>query len=210
MVDVVIPVFNASDHILETIDELKKFGDVIDKIICVDDGSTDKTPVLLDAQKDNLRIVTNVKNQGQHGATRIGLLQCDSEWALTIDDDLPMAPNEIRSFIAQSIDNGGSLNYASYKNHRSRSREVASRVTNRILLDRFGLKGQGSSTRMINRTVLDKIARLEKSSKFLDIDLLNNAESVNFTEVLALPQSTKSRYSAYKLSKMFFQMLFHR
>ena len=68
---VVIPVFNEEKSIFDIIN---KVFNHCDKIIVVNDCSTDGSKEILESiNNDNLIIVTNEKNLGIGGATKVGI-----------------------------------------------------------------------------------------------------------------------------------------
>lgn len=76
---VLLPILNEAEHIQELLHELSKFlggFDIRTAIIAVDDGSTDRTPMLLEelsSQIPNLIIKTHTKNMGYGVANRTGI-----------------------------------------------------------------------------------------------------------------------------------------
>ena len=74
-ISVIIPVYNASSFIAETLDSLTRqtFSDF--ELICVDDGSTDKTPQILEtyAKQDQRIVILRQDNMGPGAARNKGL-----------------------------------------------------------------------------------------------------------------------------------------
>ncbi len=90
-VDCIIPVFNEEDRILRVIKELSQIA-LINKIICVDDGSTDNTREQLLMAHENtngrVEVVLLDKNLGKSDAVRQGLKKVKTKHVLLFDADV--------------------------------------------------------------------------------------------------------------------------
>ena len=79
------------------------------EVICVNDGSTDRSQEILEAlhQKypDHLRVLSFTRNCGQHPAIIAGFTAMRGEVAVTMDADLQNPPEDIPKLIAL-IDRG--------------------------------------------------------------------------------------------------------
>ena len=97
---VVIPVFNEEKSIFDIIN---KVFNHCDKIIVVNDCSTDGSKEILESIKnDNLIIVTNEKNLGIGGATKVGIkkaLEIGAKIIIKFDGDGQHSSNDIPEFI---------------------------------------------------------------------------------------------------------------
>ncbi|MDR0581220.1 MAG: glycosyltransferase, partial [Holosporaceae bacterium] len=75
LISVIVPVYNVEQYLRECLDSIlnQTFRDI--EIICINDGSTDNSKVILDeyAQKDSRIIVINQENKGQASARNAGL-----------------------------------------------------------------------------------------------------------------------------------------
>jgi len=80
-----IPAFNEEKRITKTVEGLKKISD-IDRVIVVDDGSTDDTAKL--AEKAGAEVVSLKENLGKGGALNRVLKTLDYDILLLIDGDL--------------------------------------------------------------------------------------------------------------------------
>ena len=107
---VVIPVYNARDHIAETIDAA---ADAIERagfdaeLVLVDDGSSDGSAEVAEgasAGRLPFRLVSQ-PNRGRFEARRAGVETASGEWILLLDSRLVLAPDALQ-FIAESLDNG--------------------------------------------------------------------------------------------------------
>ena len=88
-VSVIIPCYNAEKHLIQCLDSVanQTLKDI--EIICVDDGSTDSTPVILQqyAQKDPRFVVLNQENKNAGNARNNGLKIARGEYLSFLDAD---------------------------------------------------------------------------------------------------------------------------
>jgi undecaprenyl-phosphate 4-deoxy-4-formamido-L-arabinose transferase len=82
---------------------LRAQGDAFE-VVCVDDGSRDRTLALLLAARDahpEVRVVSFARNFGQHAAVTAGFAAARGEFVVTLDADLQNPPEEIRRLVAE-------------------------------------------------------------------------------------------------------------
>lgn len=88
-VSVIVPVYNVEKYITECIDSIiaQTLKDI--EIICVDDGSTDKSAVILDsyAKKDGRIMVVHRQNAGYGAAMNAGLSLATGEYIGIVESD---------------------------------------------------------------------------------------------------------------------------
>lgn len=103
----VIPLKNESDNITELMDELEAVMTGLQKpweLICVDDGSTDTTYLVLQtllSKKPYLRVLSFDQNYGQSSAFAAGFKAARGEFVITLDGDGQNDPNDIPKLIAK-------------------------------------------------------------------------------------------------------------
>ena len=90
LISVIIPVFNVENYIVECFESfIKQFDDEIE-VICVDDGSTDKSGIICDEYKEkynnHFKVIHN-RNIGIGGARNFGLKIAKGEYIAWIDPD---------------------------------------------------------------------------------------------------------------------------
>lgn len=130
------------------------------EVICVNDGSSDRTLELLlreKARRDRLMIVDLARNFGQHAAVLAGFTYSRGEWIVTLDADLQNSPEEIPKLIdafRRGYDLIGSIRV---DRHDPLFRKWASRLTNRLIraisgisLTDFGCMLRGYSREVVN------------------------------------------------------------
>lgn len=107
LLSVVVPVYNGEKTIGRCLDSLLNQTQRRIKIICVNDGSTDKTAQLLKKyQLRNRRIkVINQNNDGRSAARNAGLIAVKTKYVMFCDDDDEYEPNMCESMLNAVEDN---------------------------------------------------------------------------------------------------------
>ncbi len=94
----IVPVYNAEKYLKQCIDSILKQKSNDIELILVDDGSSDKSPIILDEyrDKDERVIVIHQKNGGVSSARNSGLLRATGKYIRFVDsDDKICETNEI-------------------------------------------------------------------------------------------------------------------
>ena len=88
-ISVIIPVYNVEDYIARCLDSCIEQTLYDIEIICVDDGSTDSTPAILDeyAQRDFRVRVFHRKNSGVSASRNFGIANSTGRWIMFVDSD---------------------------------------------------------------------------------------------------------------------------
>ena len=103
---VVVPVYDEEDVLPLFVERLRPVADgwgVSYEVLCVDDGSTDGTPVLLQRIRHawpQVRVVRLRANAGHQAAISAGLARARGRWVVTIDADLQDPPEVIGEMLA--------------------------------------------------------------------------------------------------------------
>ena len=94
-ISIIIPVYNVEEYLGECLDSVLKQTLSEIEIICVDDGSTDKSLEILKeyAKQDNRITVLKQKNAGSGKARNLGIYNARGEFVAFMDSD-DMYPNE--------------------------------------------------------------------------------------------------------------------
>lgn len=105
-VSVIIPVYNTEDYIADTMDSIihQTLSNI--EIIVIDDGSTDKSPEILEdyKQKDPRIQVLSQKNQGVSVARNRGIEQARGKYIYFMDSDDLLDPNALSSCYQKSTE----------------------------------------------------------------------------------------------------------
>lgn len=104
---IILPVYNVAPWLRRCLDSIvaQRFTDW--ECVCVDDGSTDESGVILDeyAAKDARFRVIHQKNQGVAGARQVALEHILGDWMVAIDPDDWVEPSHLKS-LHDAIENG--------------------------------------------------------------------------------------------------------
>lgn len=101
LVSIVIPVYNAEKYLQHCLDSIQKQSYKKLDIICVNDGSTDKSAqILYDYAKNDTRIkVIQQQNQGAGAARNTGLHAAQGKYVLFLDADDYFAPSLVEKLL---------------------------------------------------------------------------------------------------------------
>ena len=108
------------------------------RVLCVDDGSTDATPVLLQRLRrewPQVRVVRLRANAGHQAAISAGLVRARGHWVVTIDADLQDPPEVIGEMLAVARGHGVDVVYG-VRNDRSSDTGSSASPPGRSTLDR--------------------------------------------------------------------------
>lgn len=89
LVSIVMPAYNAERYIEETVQRILDQRFRLFELIIVDDGSTDRTPGILErfaAQDKRVRVI-HQENQGEGAARIAGFRACRGDWLVSVDAD---------------------------------------------------------------------------------------------------------------------------
>lgn len=102
---VVIPLKNEEGNVVQLIEELEPVMRSLEEpweLICIDDGSTDRTLTLLESMakdKDYLRVLAFDRNYGQSSAFDAGFKHARGEFVITLDGDRQNDPADIPQLV---------------------------------------------------------------------------------------------------------------
>lgn len=108
MISVIIPVYNASRYLAETLDSVLGQDGVDFEVIAVDDGSTDESPAILAdyAERDSRLHVITGKNSGVSAARNAGIKVSSGEYLCFVDADDILASSQALYTMASALDSG--------------------------------------------------------------------------------------------------------
>ncbi|MBA4417414.1 MAG: glycosyltransferase [Syntrophus sp. (in: bacteria)] len=215
-VSVLIPVLNEQESLEELQARLHNTLQGIGKsyeIIYINDGSTDRTQIILEGfhrQYDTVRVLEFNRNYGQHMALFAGFEASKGEIIITIDADLQNPPEEIPKLV-KAMEEGYEV-VGTYRKNRKDSilRTLPSYIVNKITSRLVGVKlrDYGCMLRAYKRNIIDYINMCPESSSF--IPALANTFAKKIVEIEVEHEERKrgtSKYSPFKLLRLNFDLM---
>jgi glycosyltransferase involved in cell wall biosynthesis len=174
-VSVVLPVFNEQHNLEHVFDEIRATlsGENFE-VIAVDDGSTDKSVAVIEANvtKDpRFRLVSLERNSGQSFALLAGLDIAGGAIVATMDSDGQNDPADLPELLAVLRSDG---DIAAVVGYRTRRRDSAwtmlqSRIANRVrdLITGDRVRDTGCSLRVMRRCYIEGLLRFDGMHRFI-------------------------------------------
>jgi len=171
---IVIPLKDEEENIEILISEIEPvMKDVGEswEMICIDDGSTDRTQEILTAMSKNkvfLKPVFFEKNYGQSSAFDAGFKMATGEFIITLDGDLQNDPRDIPKLIKKTTD--ADMVCGCRLNRKDTfTKKITSLLANKIRgkICRDNMKDTGCSLKLYRKACLDKIKLFDGMHRFL-------------------------------------------
>ncbi len=210
---IIIPVYNEEDNVDILINDITKaLDDKIDyEIICVDDGSTDKSFEKLEAiAKDTprLKVIALARNTGQTAATQTGVDYATGDILVFMDADLQNDPADIPRLL-EKLEQGYDVVSGWRKNRQDNTvkRVLPSRIANWIIskVSSVSLHDFGCTLKAYKRDVLKGVRLYGEMHRFIPIYAAWYGAKV--AEVQVNHRSRKFGESKYGLERVFKVML---
>lgn len=207
MVSVVVPLFNEEQNVGPLLrrlyDVLERTGDPFE-VICIDDGSTDRTRALLveeTGRRDGLQLIVKDANAGQHEAIVDGFRRARGDWIVTLDGDLQNPPEEIPRVVAEL--RRGHDHVGTYRESRrdGLARRVLSRLVNRAarVVARVAVRDLGCMLRGYSRAVALSIAETPGALFVPALAIRHARNPVEIPVRHAVRFAGRSKYGALRL-----------
>lgn len=174
---VVIPMYDEEQVLGLLVDRLRPVLEGLDtsyEVIAVDDGSRDRTPVLLQRHRRDwaeLRVLRLRANAGHQAAISAGLVAARGSWVVTLDADLQDPPEVIAEMMAVARDGEVDVVYGVRTDRRSDS--LFKRLTARLFYS--GMRAAGATNlpdnagdyRLMSRATVDAVNALPEHHRVL-------------------------------------------
>jgi len=197
-VSIVVPVRNEEGNVAPLIAEIAAAldGRWAYEIIYVNDGSTDRTPVLLAElmqARGNLRRIDHAASSGQSAAVRTGVRHARGGIVATLDGDGQNNPAFLPNLISAIADGGGRVGLAAaqrvgrkdtgFKKFQSR---IANKVRNGVLKD--GTRDTGCGLKAFRRDVFLSLPYFDGLHRFLPALVRREGFEIAYVDVIDRPR----------------------
>ncbi|MFN8299681.1 MAG: glycosyltransferase family 2 protein [Chitinophagales bacterium] len=215
---VVVPVYNSQgtlQELFERVDATFAAMHATYELILVNDFSTDGSwNVIKDIKNKAGNKVVGIhlrRNFGQHKALLCGFQYAQGDYVVTIDDDLQFYPEDMELLIKRARETKADLVYGIYREERQHSkvRKWGSGFVGYIF-EKFGnTVGQGSSFKVIHKSVIEKIKHYNHTFTFVDEILSWHTTKIEWQDVRHAPRREgASGYSVIKLVFLSLNLIF--
>ncbi|WP_121667715.1 glycosyltransferase family 2 protein [Mesonia aquimarina] len=206
---VIIPVYNSEDSLkelsLRLISVFNSIKNISFELIFVDDFSSDNSwKILKEIKKkypESVKIIRLSKNYGQHNATFCAFSFVKSDYIITIDDDLQHAPEDIVKLIDKIKIDSLDLVYGIDRNINNSIKNAGSQLWKKGSKAVEGALGEGSSFRIFNSSLVEKIRNHKQHFIFLDELFFWYTNYIDFVQVKKHPR--KHGKTGYSLRNTF-------
>ena len=210
----VIPVYNEADHLHNLISSLN-YHLSYERIIVIDDGSSDDTPQIL--KESQVVSIILEENHGKGYALREGFvkaLKTGCDWILTMDGDLQHSPDDVITFAVRAEEGGCDIVLGSRMEDMSTmpfQRIISNTLTSLLITLRTGQKVKDSQCgfRMIHRRVLEDIV-LKYDGYMMESELLIKAGLkkyvIDSVPVQTIYNESKSAIKPFKDTLLFIKV----
>lgn len=207
-ISLVIPLYNEEENVAPLLDELfaelRRLGRS-HEVICVDDGSKDRTFSLLQSYAERtpeLRVVRFRLNFGQTAAMSAGIEKARGEVIVPMDGDLQNDPRDIGPLLAQ-LDAGSDVvsGWRRDRQDKEFGRKLPSRVANRLISAISGVRlhDYGCSLKAYRRDVLRDVKLYGEMHRFIPI--YASWQGAKVSELVVNHRARRAGKSKYGLSR---------
>jgi undecaprenyl-phosphate 4-deoxy-4-formamido-L-arabinose transferase len=206
---IVTPMYNEAANVRQFCERLFATLNTLPEdweVVCVNDGSSDRTLDLLleeQSRQEGMTVVSLARNFGQHAAVMAGFTHSRGDWVITLDADLQNPPEEIPK-IVEAFRRGHDL-VGSIRVGRQDPlmRKLASRFTNRLIkkISGISLEDFGCMLRGYSREVVEGIVANPEYRTF--IPALGTLFARNPLEIPVHHEERSAGDSKYSILKLF-------
>ena len=154
-VSVVIPAYNESETV-EAVIKVVKSINIVDEIIVVDDGSSDKTAEI--AGKAGATVISHTTNLGKGAALKTGLKSSKGDIVTFVDADLTnLTSNQVEKIIEPILDGKADITKTKFKRKAGRVTELTAKPLLNFFFPELKFEQPLSGQFAAKRTFLNKI-----------------------------------------------------
>lgn len=204
----VVPIYNEEENIPLLYAEIKEVLDSTDyqyELICVDDGSSDRSVAVLEqlsSEDDRVVVIELRRNFGQTAAMSAGFDHARGEIIITMDGDLQNDPHDIPAMVEKL--NSGYDVVTGWRHDRKDpflSRKLPSMLANKLIswITGVGLHDYGCTLKVFRREVTENIRLYGEMHRF--IPAIASGMGISFTEVKVNHRARRFGTSKYGISR---------
>ncbi len=204
----VVPIYNEEENIPLLYDEIRE---VLEKtsfsyeLICIDDGSSDRSVAVLEqlSQKDDRVVVIELRrNFGQTAAMSAGFDHARGDIIITMDGDLQNDPHDIPAMV-EKLNHGYDV-VTGWRHDRKDpflSRKLPSMLANKLIswITGVGLHDYGCTLKAFRHEVTENIRLYGEMHRF--IPAIASGMGISFTEVKVNHRVRRFGTSKYGISR---------
>ncbi len=215
---IIVPVYRSVSTLEPLFDGVKAVMEEenysFEVVFVEDSGEDDSWKELLRLKKihgDLISCIRLSRNFGQNGATLCGIDEAKGEKVITIDDDLQTPPSEIKKLIDFHHETEADVVYGKYPEVKtSWLRRFGSKVVKRIFSKNQGGSSVGSSFRLLDKHIVDRIRFHSQDHLFINQVIGWYTLNAQFVDVNHSPRGEgKSGYSMWKLMLLSFRLIIY-
>lgn len=207
-ISLVVPIYNEEENIPLLYAEIKEVMDSTDyqyELICVDDGSSDRSVAVLEqlsTEDDRLVVIELRRNFGQTAAMSAGFDHARGDIIVTMDGDLQNDPHDIPAMVEKL--NSGYDVVTGWRHDRKDpfiSRKLPSLLANKLIswITGVGLHDYGCTLKAFRREVTENIRLYGEMHRF--IPAIASGMGISFTEVKVNHRARRFGTSKYGISR---------
>jgi len=214
---VIIPVYNEEEGLPALFARLYSALDVLPvsyEIVFINDGSADRSAVLLRQQfqkrPDVTRVVLLNGNFGQHMAIMAGFAHARGRRLVTLDADLQDPPEEIANLMVEMDRGHDYVGTIRRRRQHTTLRRYASRAMNKLRehITRVRMTDQGCMLRAYSRDIVDAMVNSREVNTYIPALAYTYAANPTEIEVTHAERAAgESKYSWYQLVRLNFDLI---
>lgn len=123
---IILPVYNSELFLDECLSSLRRQETKYKyEVICIDDGSTDKSPQILDLYKKYSNfIIIHQDNKGHSGARNVGLTMPLGRYVMFVDSDDIISENYVENMLSEAYNSGSDIVISNYNKINRKSKTL--------------------------------------------------------------------------------------
>ncbi|MBZ0265848.1 glycosyltransferase [bacterium] len=215
LLSIVIPTYNSSKFIDQTILAIDKFALDFEhkiEIVLVDDGSRDQTFIrsceIANQCKINISIIQLFRNRGQFHALMAGLRHAKGDFIVTLDDDLEYLPSQIPTLLKCYEESESQVDVVigvTNKRRRNPIRKFGTWLTNWMNSIMFGKPRnlQSGSFRLMTKDFNNRLIEHQTSNPIAGPLIYKTTQRIKNTIIVPNKGLRSSNYSFFKLISTF-------